>query len=83
VARLGGDEFGLLLRGAAGDEDGSVLDRLSAAVAEASPPGLPVGVSVGLARLDDYPDVEAALRAADEAMYTAKRTTKARARARS
>jgi len=78
VARLGGDEFGLLLRGAAGDEDGSVLERLSAAVAEASPPGLPVGVSVGLARLDDHPDVEAALRAADEAMYAAKRSTKAR-----
>ncbi|MBF5083161.1 diguanylate cyclase [Quadrisphaera sp. INWT6] len=77
VARLGGDEFGLLLRHAAGDEDESVLDRLSAAVAEASPPGVPVGVSVGLARLDDHPDVEAALRTADEAMYAAKRSARA------
>lgn len=81
VARLGGDEFGMLLRDAAGDEDGSVLDRLSAAVAEASPPGLSVGVSTGLARLDDHPDVESALRAADEAMYVAKRAAKARSSA--
>ncbi len=76
VARLGGDEFAVLLRGAAPDDDASVVRRMSAAVAEASPPGLSVGVSTGLARLDDHADVEAALRAADEAMYAAKRSTR-------
>ncbi|MGQ7295875.1 GGDEF domain-containing protein [Quadrisphaera sp. KR29] len=81
VGRLGGDEFGLLLRGTSAADAGAVVQRLSAAVLEASPPGLPVGASVGLAHLDDHPDVEAALRAADTAMYRAKRAAQARSEA--
>jgi diguanylate cyclase (GGDEF)-like protein len=75
VGRIGGDEFALLLRGTSATDEAAVVDRLRTAVAEASPPGVPVGASVGLARLDDHPDVEAALRAADAAMYRAKRAT--------
>ncbi|MBC3763807.1 GGDEF domain-containing protein [Quadrisphaera oryzae] len=76
VGRLGGDEFALILRGASKQDDAAVVERLCAAVADASPPGVPVGASVGLAHLDDHDDVEAALRAADAAMYAAKRAAR-------
>ncbi|MEH3076610.1 MAG: GGDEF domain-containing protein [Quadrisphaera sp.] len=75
VGRLGGDEFALLLRGASAADAEAVVERVRAAVVEASPPGVPVGASVGLSRLDDHPDVETALRAADAAMYQVKRAT--------
>ncbi|TNM69359.1 GGDEF domain-containing protein [Streptomyces sp. NP160] len=76
VGRIGGDEFALLLRGTSATDEDAVVQRLRTAVAEASPPDVPVGASVGLARLDDHPDVEAALRAADTAMYSAKRANR-------
>ncbi len=79
LGRLGGDEFAVLLRDTSPDDEPVVLARLRAAVAEAvgadSP--VPVGVSAGLVRLDDHPDLEAALRAADDAMYAAKRSARA------
>lgn len=78
VARISGDEFGVLLPGV---EDRRVAERIvqdlaRAAAAPCSTQGLTlqVGISVGVAFApDDGGDPRALLRAADEAMYRAKR----------
>lgn len=77
LGRLGGEEFALVLPGLGPAEALAVLERLRAAAASVSHPGAPalsVSVSGGLAaaRGADLPALEAALRAADAALYAAK-----------
>jgi diguanylate cyclase (GGDEF)-like protein len=83
-ARYGGDEFVLLLPHTTG-EDGRVLAericaRLRETVVELSGRRLPIGASFGVACLDhDAPDAaEALVRAADGALYDAKRAGRGR-----
>ena len=77
AARLGGDEFAVLVRNHAGDVR-SLVERLHAALTEPlSLQGFPVsaGVSIGVACTPDDGIASASLiRAADVAMYKAKRT---------
>jgi diguanylate cyclase (GGDEF)-like protein len=79
VARLGGDEFAVLLP----DTDGVVakvaIDRLHAAIrVVAAETNLPVDFSVGSATSSMPPDADDMLRAADMAMYEAKRQGRGR-----
>jgi diguanylate cyclase (GGDEF)-like protein/PAS domain S-box-containing protein len=78
VARLGGDEFAVLLPGAADADAIKVAERVTAALAdpvEVEGHELEVQASIGLAAgTPDDPDW--LLRAADTAMYTAKRSGK-------
>ena len=73
VARLGGDEFAMLVHG---DGPEAVAERLSAALRPAVELDgflLEVDASIGTAHYpDDGTDLEALLRRADVAMYTAK-----------
>jgi len=77
VARLGGDEFAVLLNTATAEEVQLTAERLARLVAEpVDVDGVTVRVhaSVGMSVLDHTSrDVTALLRAADEAMYCAKR----------
>ena len=75
-ARTGGDEFALLLPGASDEEAEAVGEKIQATLAtplfvEGSQ--MQVTVSIGLARLPDSADDEAALRRSDVALYAAKR----------
>jgi diguanylate cyclase (GGDEF)-like protein len=83
-ARYGGDEFVLLLPHTSGD-DGLVLAericaRLRETVVEVSGRRVPIGASFGVACLEhDAPDAaEALVRAADAALYEAKRAGRGR-----
>ncbi|MGY0232877.1 diguanylate cyclase [Longispora urticae] len=75
LARHGGDEFVVILPAASAAEAVEIGDRIRTAVDSedwgALVPGTPVSVSVGWAPLGA--DGEAALRAADEALYRVKR----------
>lgn len=78
VARLGGDEFGLLLSDTDSAAGGVALGRCHEAVRAAvrETPGVPadVGATIGaIAFLHPPPSAEAAIRAADDRMYKAKR----------
>jgi diguanylate cyclase (GGDEF)-like protein len=68
--RLGGDEFALILEDAGVAEATYVVDRIGAGIAAA---GHGLRASLGIAPGDGGPDPEAFLRAADAAMYEAKR----------
>jgi diguanylate cyclase (GGDEF)-like protein/PAS domain S-box-containing protein len=80
VARVGGDEFVVLCHDADADAAKALAERLVGAVGEpiAVGPGLvQVGASIGVAPADiGEPSLEALLRAADVAMYEAKRAGK-------
>ncbi|GIG59924.1 hypothetical protein Lfu02_42960 [Longispora fulva] len=75
LARYGGDEFVVILPGASAEEAVEIGGRIRAAVDAEDwselVPGTPVSVSVGWAALSG--DGRAGLRAADEALYRAKR----------
>jgi diguanylate cyclase (GGDEF)-like protein len=72
VARLGGDEFGILLVGEVADHQ-TLLSRIRAAVAEQpTVRGFPLSLSLGVASCPPLPSVEAALAAADEAVFVDK-----------
>jgi diguanylate cyclase (GGDEF)-like protein/PAS domain S-box-containing protein len=79
IARLGGDEFAILLRGGTGEAGAiSICDRI---LRSFEPPAhidgvdVPVRGSIGVALYPDHgKDVESMLRAADQAMYQAKRS---------
>jgi diguanylate cyclase (GGDEF)-like protein len=81
VARLGGDEFAMLVSDPDAATGGAVAQRALMAVRQ--PIGLPDGpivhsnVSVGVAHSGNESSVEALLRDADIAMYTAKQSGKA------
>ncbi len=84
-ARYGGDEFVLLLPHTAADEGRVLAERICArlrdTVLEASGRRVPIGASFGVACLpDDSGDVaaEALVRAADAALYRAKRAGRGR-----
>jgi diguanylate cyclase (GGDEF)-like protein len=72
--RLGGEEFLIVLPGVSRAEGQEVAERLRAAVAEAHPTGIPVTISLGLSVASGEEVVyERLFKAADEALYTAKR----------
>ncbi|MGI8774503.1 MAG: GGDEF domain-containing protein [Actinomycetota bacterium] len=80
AARVGGEEFALLLPGASGEEAVAAAERVRSAVAAVQlhlSHGLliTITVSVGCASTSDLGDIEPAelYRAADEALYEAKR----------
>ncbi|MFT5563719.1 MAG: diguanylate cyclase (GGDEF)-like protein [Myxococcota bacterium] len=72
AGRLGGDEFAILLPGSGADGAKVAADRLCRAVRSMS---VPISASVGLATMLTGDDTSAAdlIRAADEALYAAKR----------
>lgn len=79
VARHSGEEFVLLFRGSSPEEAYQKLDRLREQMAERRlinrKTDNPIGqitFSAGIANVFDFPDPRAALKAADEALYTAK-----------
>ena len=87
VARLGGDEFAVLLAGDVLDEQavsvGERLVLLAAAPFVVGAVAVSLGASVGVARVEDGADqrlrtVDTLLRAADAAMYRAKRLGRGR-----
>jgi diguanylate cyclase (GGDEF)-like protein len=78
VARLGGDEFALLLSTGSGDNARVVAEKIHKAleeplVIEGQP--MDIAASIGIARYPEHgEDAASLLRAADVAMYAAKRT---------
>lgn len=82
LVRFGGDEFAALLTGVNVTECLAIADRVRKSVAgdtderEDSLIQLPVRVSMGIAQLDDDSSFDDLLRAADEALYRAKRAGK-------
>jgi diguanylate cyclase (GGDEF)-like protein len=75
IYRLGGEEFLIVLPGVAPPEGRVIAERVRTGIEDARPGGLPVTVSVGVASAVGV-DVafEPLFRAADEALYEAKRT---------
>ncbi len=72
--RLGGEEFLILLPGVSHAEGQEVAERLRAAIAQAHPTGIPITISLGLAAASGETVVyETLFKAADEALYEAKR----------
>jgi diguanylate cyclase (GGDEF)-like protein len=74
--RLGGDEFVILLKGEDARRPEAIVERLEATMAapiHISGRQLRIGTSVGVAQAREGDDREALLRAADAAMYAAKR----------
>lgn len=79
-ARLGGEEFAVLLRSPSEQAIRDVAMRMVGGVTLAPQDGQEVRVtlSAGVARLDDWHNIPAALRAADAALYSAKGNGRAR-----
>jgi diguanylate cyclase (GGDEF)-like protein len=75
VYRLGGEEFLILLPGITQRGGEQVAERLRSAIEEACPTGLRITISLGLsAGRGEEVDYDTLFRAADEALYEAKRT---------
>jgi diguanylate cyclase (GGDEF)-like protein len=75
VYRLGGEEFLVVLPGTSLGEGRDVAERARAALAAARPGELPVTISIGVAAATgDDVAYESLFRAADAALYEAKRT---------
>ena len=78
LGRYGGEEFIVALVDCALDDAravmASVCERLSRIVFNAGDQEFSVTVSIGLARMNDYPTVEAAIEAADKALYERKQS---------
>jgi diguanylate cyclase (GGDEF)-like protein len=74
VFRLGGDEFALILEDAGVAEATSAVERIGSGIAAIDVgEGQQLRASFGAALGDGTPDPQALLRAADAAMYEAKR----------
>jgi diguanylate cyclase (GGDEF)-like protein len=74
VYRLGGEEFLIVLPGIDLLEGGEVAERLRTAVAQERPAGIPVTISLGVsAARGTQVDYDRLFKAADEALYEAKR----------
>ncbi len=72
--RLGGEEFLIVLPGVSQPEGHEIAERLRTAIEEARPTGIPITISLGLS-VASGEDVayETLFKAADEALYEAKR----------
>jgi diguanylate cyclase (GGDEF)-like protein len=74
VYRLGGEEFLIVLPGIGREAGLEVAERLREAVEEIRPQGIPVTISLGLsAGSGEAVDYDTLFRAADAALYDAKR----------
>jgi diguanylate cyclase (GGDEF)-like protein len=74
VYRLGGEEFLIVLPGVDSDDGYGVAERLRAAIEEVRPAGIPITISVGVsAAHGEEVDFDRMFKAADEALYEAKR----------
>lgn len=82
VGRLGGDEFGVVLVRAGGriaaDKGERLAEEVAAVAVMHDGHAIPVDVACGVHPLDPSEDAEAALTAADRAMYASKRARTAR-----
>jgi diguanylate cyclase (GGDEF)-like protein len=74
VYRLGGEEFLIVLPGVSVAEGAAIAERVRESVEEARPGGLPVTISLGVAGAAGEVEFEPLFRAADEALYEAKRS---------
>ena len=77
IARLGGEEFGLIFPHTSVQQASHIAERVRSAVAAlrcdvAGASQIKVTISIGLARLADRTGLDAALHAADVALYAAK-----------
>ncbi|WP_166454876.1 sensor domain-containing diguanylate cyclase [Duganella aquatilis] len=77
IARLGGEEFGMLFPHTPVSQASHIAERIRSAVAAlrcdvAGVGQIQVTISIGLARLPEHADLDAALHAADVALYAAK-----------
>ncbi len=74
LCRMGGEEFLMLLPETDASGAGIAAERLLARLRQtASPTGAPVTASIGIACSDRYASSDATFKAADEALYQAKR----------
>jgi diguanylate cyclase (GGDEF)-like protein len=74
VYRLGGEEFLIVLPGVSVPEGGAIAERVRAGIESAHPAGLDITASFGVAGAPGgETDFETLFRAADEALYEAKR----------
>jgi diguanylate cyclase (GGDEF)-like protein len=73
VYRLGGEEFLIVLPGVALAEGRAIAERVRAGIEEARPGGLDVTISLGVAAAQSDLAFEPLFRAADAALYEAKR----------
>jgi diguanylate cyclase (GGDEF)-like protein len=75
VYRLGGEEFLIVLPGIELPAGQSTAERLRAAIDEARPTGIPITISLGVsAARGTQVEYDTLFKAADEALYEAKRT---------
>ncbi len=82
VYRLGGEEFLVVLPGVELAEGLDVAERLRAAVESSMPAGIPITISLGVsAARGEQVDYDALFKAADTALYAAKRAGRNRAAA--
>jgi diguanylate cyclase (GGDEF)-like protein len=73
IYRLGGEEFLIVLPGVALAEGRAIAERVRSGLEEARPGGLPVTVSLGVAGGAGAVEFDPLFRAADAALYAAKR----------
>jgi diguanylate cyclase (GGDEF)-like protein len=74
VYRLGGEEFLIVLPGIAGEAGVEVAERLRAAIEQSRPQGIPITISLGVSAAGgEEVDYDTLFRAADAALYDAKR----------